>query len=58
MAPASNKEVLDIQANYRVQIHSETRRWHENNMQLKNVQLARLKSPLPLEAIRKEQQLF
>ena len=33
IAPASNKELLDIQANYRVWIHSETRTWHDNNMQ-------------------------
>ena len=31
MAPASSKEFLDIKANYRVWIHSETRTWHDNN---------------------------
>ena len=30
MAPASSKEFLDIQANYTVLIHSETRTWHDN----------------------------
>ena len=34
MAPVLSKEFLDIQANYRVWIHSETRTWHENNIQL------------------------
>ena len=29
-APASRKEFLDIQANYRVWIHFETCRWHDN----------------------------
>ena len=33
MAPASSKEFLDIKANYRVWIHSETRTWHDNNIQ-------------------------
>ena len=33
MVPASSKEFLDIQANYRVYIHSETRAWHDNNIQ-------------------------
>ena len=33
MAPASSKEFFDIQANYRVWIHSETRAWHDNNIQ-------------------------
>ena len=33
MAPASRKEFLDIQANYKVQIHSETPTWHDNNIQ-------------------------
>ena len=33
MAPASIKEVLHIQGNYRVWIHSETRTWHDNNIQ-------------------------
>ena len=33
MAPASSKEFLDIQANYWVCIHSETRPWHDNNIQ-------------------------
>ena len=32
-APASSKEFLDIQANYRVWIHSETRMWHDKNIQ-------------------------
>ena len=27
-----NKEFLDIKANYRVWIHSETRTWHDNNI--------------------------
>ena len=30
MVPASNKEFLDIQANYRVWIHSETVTSHDN----------------------------
>ena len=30
MAPALSKEFLDIHANYRVWIHSETRTWHDN----------------------------
>ena len=34
MTPASSKEFLDIQTNYRVCIHSETRTWHDNNIQL------------------------
>ena len=33
MTPASSKELLDIQANYRVCIHSDTRTWHDNNIQ-------------------------
>ena len=34
MALASNKEFLDIQANYRMWIHSETRKWwHDDNIQ-------------------------
>ena len=33
MAPASSKEFLDIEANYRVWIHSETRTWHDNSIQ-------------------------
>ena len=33
MAPASRKEFLGIQANYRVWIHSETHTWHDNNIQ-------------------------
>ena len=33
MALASSKEFVDIQANYRVWIHSETRTWHDNNIQ-------------------------
>ena len=33
MAPASSMELLDIQANYLVWIHSEARRWHDNNIQ-------------------------
>ena len=32
MVPASSKEFLDIQANYRVWIHSEARTWHYNNI--------------------------
>ena len=37
MAPASSKEFLDIQANCRVWIHSETRTWHDNNIQLEKL---------------------
>ena len=33
MAPALSKEFLDIQTNYGVLILSETRAWHDNNMQ-------------------------
>ena len=33
IAPASSKEFLDIQANYGVLILSETRTWHDNNIQ-------------------------
>ena len=33
MAPALSKEFLDIQANYREWIHSETHMLHDNNMQ-------------------------
>ena len=33
MAPASSKEFLHIQANYRVWIHSDTCTWHDNNIQ-------------------------
>ena len=33
MAPAASKEVLNIQANYRVWIHSETRTLHDNKIQ-------------------------
>ena len=32
MAPASRKELLHIQENYVVWIHSETRRCHDNNI--------------------------
>ena len=32
-ASTSSKESLDIQANYRVWIHSETRTWHDNDIQ-------------------------
>ena len=35
MALASSKDFIGIQVNYRVQIHSETRTWHDNNIQLK-----------------------
>ena len=33
MAPASSKNFLDIQANYRVWIHSETPTRHDNKIQ-------------------------
>ena len=33
IAPASRKEFLDIKANYRVWIHSETRTWYDNDIQ-------------------------
>ena len=33
MAAALRKEFLDIQVNYRVWINSETRTWHDNNIQ-------------------------
>ena len=33
MSSASSKDFLDIQANYRVQIHSETCAQHDNNIQ-------------------------
>ena len=33
MAPVSSKEFLEIQANYRVWIHSEPPTWHANNIQ-------------------------
>ena len=33
MAPVLSKEFFDIQASYRVWIHSETRTWHDNNIQ-------------------------
>ena len=33
MAHASSKEFLEIQANYRMRIHSETRMGHDNNIQ-------------------------
>ena len=36
MAPAMSKEFLEIQGNYRVSIHSETRTWHDNNIQWRN----------------------
>ena len=36
IVPALSKEFLDIQANYSVWIHSETRAGHDNNIQLKN----------------------
>ena len=39
MAPASSKELLDIKANYRVWILSETRTWHVNNIQSKILML-------------------
>ena len=32
IVPALSKEFLDIQANYREWIHSETRTWHDNNI--------------------------
>ena len=39
MAPASSKELLDINANYRVWILSETRTWLVNNIQSKILML-------------------
>ena len=42
MAPALGKEFLDIQANYRVRIHSETRTWHDNNIQSEFLKLLSL----------------
>ena len=36
MVPASSKEFFDIQANYKVWIHSETLMWRDNKIQLKN----------------------
>ena len=33
MALALNKELLDIQEDYRVQIHSKPNTWHDNNIQ-------------------------
>ena len=33
MVPASSIKFFDIQANYRVWIYSETRTWHDNNIQ-------------------------
>ena len=33
MVPASRKELIDTQANYRAYIHSETRTLHDNNIQ-------------------------
>ena len=33
MTPALSKEVLNIQANFRVWIHSETLTWHDNKIQ-------------------------
>ena len=42
MVPASSKEYLDIQldiqANYRVYVHSKTRTWYDNNTQLRKHQ--------------------
>ena len=35
MSLASSKDFIGIQVNYRVQIHAETRTWHDNNTQLK-----------------------
>ena len=32
MVPALKKEFVDIQANFRVWIHPETHRWHDNNI--------------------------
>ena len=37
MAPTSSKEFLDIQANYRVWIYSETRTLHDNNVQSQEI---------------------
>ena len=34
----ANSFILDIQANSRVWIHSETRTWYDNNMQINNKQ--------------------
>ena len=34
LVPASNKEILDIQSNYRLWIHSQTRTWHDNSISL------------------------
>ena len=42
MAPASSKELLDIEPNYRVWIHSETRMWHDYNIQLKTCIIKRI----------------
>ena len=36
MAPALSKDFLDIQANYRMWIHSEARTWNDNNLQSKD----------------------
>ena len=33
MAPASSRELFDIQVNYRVAINSETHMWHDSNIQ-------------------------
>ena len=33
MVPASSKDFLGIQENYRMWIHSETRAWHDNEIQ-------------------------
>ena len=35
--PASSKDFLDIQATIRVWIHSETRAWHDKNIQLSSL---------------------
>ena len=39
MAPASSKAFLNIQASYRVWIHSKTPTLHDNNIQLKKQKL-------------------
>ena len=37
MTPALSKKFFDIQANYIVWIHSDTRTWYDNNIQLKKI---------------------
>ena len=61
MAPALSKEFLDIQANYKVWIHSETLTWHDNmdiekRQQLRNSHQAYYMKKVLLKILQNSQQ--